>query len=73
MLTRHKYDVDSLEALQATLARSRTKRRTVQLVLMLPVLTVAIGLGCFGALHQTAPKSQHPVLVGPWMLKADRS
>jgi hypothetical protein len=72
MLTKHKYDVDSLEALQATLARGRTKRRARQWWLMVPVL-VAIGLGCFGALHQTAPKSQHPVLVGPWMLKADRS
>jgi hypothetical protein len=73
MLTRHNYDVDSLEALQATLAWSRTKRRGRQWVLMIPVFTVAIGLGCFEALHQTTPKSQHPVIVGPWMLKADRS
>ena len=73
MLTKHKYDVDSLEALQVTLARSRTKRRARQWVLLVPALTVAIGLGCFDALHQTTPKSQHPVLVGPWMLKADRS
>jgi len=73
MLTRHKYDVDGLEALQATLAWSRTKRRARQWLLVVPVLTLAIGLGCFDALHQTAPKPQHPVLVGPWMLKADRS
>jgi hypothetical protein len=73
MLTRHKYDVDSLEALQATLAWSQMKRRARQWVLMVPVLTVLIGLGYFDALRQTAPKSQHPVLVGPWMLKADRS
>jgi hypothetical protein len=73
MLTRHKYDVDSLEALQATLARGHRKRRARLWVLLVPVLTVAIGFGCFDALRQTAPKSQHPVLVGPWMLKADRS
>jgi hypothetical protein len=73
MLTRHKYDVDSLEALQTTLAWSRMKRRARQWVLMVPVLTVLIGLGYFDALRQTVPKSQHPVLVGPWMLKADRS
>ena len=73
MLTKQKYDVDSLEALQATLARSRTKRRAKLWVLMVPILTVAIGLGCFDALRQTTPKPQHPVLVGPWMLKADRS
>jgi hypothetical protein len=66
------YDVDSLEALQATLAWNRTKRRVRQWVLTVPVLAVAIGLGCFDALHQTAPKSQHPVLLGPWMLKVDR-
>jgi hypothetical protein len=73
MHTKPKYDVDSLEALQATLAWSRTKQRARPWLLMASVLTVAIGLGCFDALHQAAPKSQHPVLVGPWMLKADRS
>jgi hypothetical protein len=73
MLTRHKYDVDSLEALQATLAWSRMKRRARQWALMVPVLTALIGFGYFDAWRQTAPKSQHPVLVGPWMLKADRS
>jgi len=73
MLTRHKFDVDSLEALQATLAWGHRKRQARRWVLMAPVLAVAIGLGCFEVLHQTTPKSQQPVLVGPWMLKADRS
>jgi hypothetical protein len=73
MLTRHKYDVDSLEALQATLAWSRMKRQARQWVLMVPVLTALIGLGYFDAFRQAAPRPQHPVLVGPWMLKADRS
>ena len=68
----HKYDVDSLEALQATLAWSRIKRRAKRWVLPVPIFAFAFGIACIDASHQTVQKARHPVIVGPWMLKVDR-
>jgi hypothetical protein len=68
----HQHDVDSLEALQATLAWSRIKQRAKRWLLAVPVLAIVIGISCFGVSQQTLPKHRHPVLLGPWMLKIDR-
>jgi hypothetical protein len=67
-----RHDVDSPEALQATLWWYDVRRRAKRWVFPMPVV-ILVGIGCFDALHQTAPKSQHPVFLGPWMLKVDGS
>ena len=68
-----RHDVDSVEALQATLAWHQMKRRAKQWVFTVPLLVILVGIGCLDALHQAAPKPPHPVFVGPWMLKVDGS
>jgi hypothetical protein len=58
-----KYDVDSLEALQATLAWSRMKRQATRWVAAVLVVALAIGIAYFGASHQTPAKPPHSVLI----------
>ena len=83
-----RHDVDSLEALQTTLAWSRAKRRVRQWVIAVPFLALFIVMPCL-ELYRQIPvkaepaavvgpwmlrvKAEAPVVVGPWMLKADRS
>ena len=57
----HKYDVDSLAALQATLVWNRINRQVKRWALPVLVLALVIGAACFAALHQTASKP--PVIV----------
>jgi hypothetical protein len=57
----HKYDVDSLAALQATLAWNRINRRVKRWAPPVLVLALVIGTACIAALHQTASKP--PVIV----------
>jgi hypothetical protein len=66
----HKYDVDSLEALQATLAWSRMKRRAKRWALAVPVIALAFGIACIDASHQTVQKARHPVVWDPGCSKS---
>ena len=58
-----KYDVDSLEALQATLAWSRMKRQVTRWVAAVLIVALAIGIAYFGVSHQTAPKPPPSVVI----------
>jgi len=65
----HQHDVDSLEALQATLAWYRMKQRVKRWARAVPVVAFLVGLALVDASHQT--KASHPIVIGPWMLKVN--
>jgi hypothetical protein len=63
-----RHDVDSLEALQATLAWSRAKRRARQWAMVVPFLTLPFLIPCIELYRQIPVKAESPTVVGPWML-----
>lgn len=67
-----RHDVDSLEALQATLAWSRAKRRARQWAIgaiAVPFLALPILMPCLELYRQIPVKAEAPTVVGPWMLR----
>ena len=64
-----RHDVDSLEALQATLAWSRAKRRARQWAIAVLFLALPILMPCLELYRQIPVKAEAPTVVGPWMLR----
>jgi hypothetical protein len=66
MFMRH--DIDSLEALLASLAWRRAKRRARQWAIVVPFLALPILLPCLELYRQMPVKAESQTVVGPWML-----
>jgi hypothetical protein len=68
-----RHDVDSPQALEATLARFAMKQRAKRWVPAVPLLGLVIAFSCLQLHQQTQPKPKHQVVIGPWMLRVDGS